>query len=72
MACGNLEYYPLVAWILRIYPVLPEFIEKNGKSGKRLDMASQQDKFHLKDDFSEGALFFYNSLKKMENRGKLD
>ena len=28
MAYGNLGYYPLVAWILRIFPVLLEFIGK--------------------------------------------
>ena len=31
-------------------------------------MESQWDKFHLKDDFSECAPIFCNSLKKMENR----
>ena len=31
-----------------------------------------QDKFHVKDDFSECAPIFCNSLKKMENRGKVD
>ena len=41
MAYGSLGYYPLVAWILRIYPIFLEFIEKKMENRVKMDMASQ-------------------------------
>ena len=44
-------------WIRRINPVSVEFIEKDGKSGWRLDMETR-DLFNLEDEFLDFTLFF--------------
>ena len=55
-------------WIRRIYPVFLEFIEKNGKSGQRLDMVTW-DLFYLVDEFSDFTPFFAKFTEKNGNSG---
>ena len=58
-------------WIRRINPVSLEFIEKNGKSGRRLDMVTW-DPFHLEDKFSRlNKAKRYVTYMNYENRTKL-